>query len=111
VTVGATPVVRRFVADPTVEGTTFGAALQALVDADPHAPSVTCGEQTLSRAELFDRSFGLALRLTDVGVQPGDYVTTVLHNSCDVVVAALATWFVGAVPQVLSPKLPARELT
>jgi len=101
---------RRFVQDPAAGGTTFGMALQALVDADPDAPAVTCGEETLTRAELFARSYDLGLQLAAAGVRPGGYVTTVLHNSCDTVVAMFATWFVGAVPQVLSPRLPAREL-
>jgi bile acid-coenzyme A ligase len=71
---------------------------------------VTCGEETLTRLELFDRAYDLGLRLVAGGVRPGDYVSTVLHNSCDTVVAVFATWFAGAVPQVLSPKLAPREL-
>jgi bile acid-coenzyme A ligase len=101
---------RRFVPNPEVSGTTFGVALQRLVDADPHAPAVTCGEESLTRAELLTKAYDLALHLVAAGVSPGSFVTTVMHNSCDTVVAMFATWFAGAVPQVLSPKLPAREL-
>ena len=100
----------RFVPDETVGGTTFGVALQRLADADPTAPAVSCGDETLTRAELFDRAYGLGVHLVSRGVRPGDYVTTVSHNSCAAMVAVFATWFVGAVPQVLSPKLAPREL-
>ena len=101
---------RRFEPDPLVEGTTFGAALRGLAEAAPDAVALTCGDESLTRSELFARAYDLGRRLVERGVLPGDYVTTVLHNSCDAVVAVLATWFVGAVPQVLSPKLAPREL-
>jgi bile acid-coenzyme A ligase len=91
-------------------GTPFGVALQRLVELDPDVAAVTCGDETLSRAELFDRAYGLGVHLAAAGVRPGDFVTTVMHNSCDALVAMFATWFVGAVPQVLSPKLAPREL-
>ena len=100
----------RFVPDASLGGTSFGVALQRLVDADPGAPAVTCGDATLTRAELFDRAYGLGVHLVAGGVRPGDYVTTVSHNSVEAMVAVFATWFVGAVPQVLSPKLAPREL-
>jgi bile acid-coenzyme A ligase len=102
--------VRRFEGDADPEGTTFGRTMQQLVDADPSALAVTCGEEALSRAELFVRAYDLGLRLVAAGVRQGDYVSTVMHNSCDAVVAIFATWFAGAVPQVLSPKLAVREL-
>src|SRR4051812_38875813 len=97
--------VRRFEGDADSDGTTFGRTLQQLVESEPNAPAVTCGEESLTRADLFARAYDLGLRLVDAGVRQGDYVSTVMHNSCDTVVAVFATWFVGAVPQVLSPKL------
>lgn len=102
--------VRGFDRDPSIEGTTFGTAVQRLADAAPDAAALSCGEESLTRAELFARAYDLGLRLVAAGVRPSDFVTTVMHNSCDAVVAMFATWFVGAVPQVLSPKLAPREL-
>jgi bile acid-coenzyme A ligase len=102
--------VRRFARDPAVEGTTFGVTLEALAQAAPGALAVTCGDEVLTRAELFARAYDLGLRLVEAGVRHGDYVSTVMHNSCDALVAVFATWFVGAVPQVLSPTLAKREL-
>jgi bile acid-coenzyme A ligase len=102
--------VRRFEPDPAVAGTTFGVTLQRLTQQAPDALAVSCGTESLTRAELFARAYDLALRLVDAGVRHGDYVSTVMHNSCDAVVGVFATWFAGAVPQVLSPKLAAREL-
>src|SRR3954463_2676688 len=102
--------VRRFEGDAELEGTTFGRTMQQLVETDPSALAVTCGDESLSRAELFVRAYDLGLRLVAAGVRQGDYVSTVMHNSCDAIVAVFATWFAGAVPQVLSPKLAVREL-
>lgn len=101
---------RRFAPDPAAEGTTFGAQLQHLAAIEPDAAAVSCGDESLTRAELFARAYDLGVRLVANGVQRGDYVSTVMHSSCDAMVAVFATWFVGAVPQVLSPKLAPREL-
>src|SRR3954451_24625759 len=101
--------VRRFEGDADPEGTSFGRTMQQLGGAPPSAPAVTCGDESLSRAELFVRAYDLGLRLVATGVRQGGYVSTVMHNSCDSIVAVFATWFAGAVPQVLSPKFAGRE--
>ena len=44
------------------------------------------------------------------GVGVGDFVTVALPNSVDWFVAYLGCWKLGAVPQPVSAKLPAREL-
>ena len=48
----------RFVPDGTVDGTTFGMALQRLVDAAAAAPAVTTGAETRTPAALLARGVG-----------------------------------------------------
>jgi bile acid-coenzyme A ligase len=95
---------------PPHAGTSFGAALRALAVQDPQHAAVTCGGITLSRGELFHQAYGLAVELRALGVAPGSYVSIVMHNSVEAIVAAFGAWLAGAVPQVLSPKLAEREL-
>jgi bile acid-coenzyme A ligase len=90
--------------------TPVGAGLDALAAADPATPAVTCGELTLSRAELATRSNRLARHLRDLGVRPGDLVTIGLPNGVELYVAVVAAWKLGAVPQPVSARLPAAEL-
>jgi len=74
------------------------------------ADAVTLADTTLSRAELVGQANALAAHLQSLGVQPGDYVSIVLPNCVECVVATFATWFVGGIPQPLSPKLSTNEL-
>jgi bile acid-coenzyme A ligase len=48
--------------------------------------------------------------LQDHGVGPGDMVTIAVPNSIEWFVAYLAAWRLGAIPQPVSWRLPAREL-
>ena len=90
---------------------TFADLLDRLAEQDPDAPAVTCDDNTLTRSQLTDRSRRLATALAHQGVSKGDYVSIALPNSPDFMVAALATWRLGAVPQPLSPRMTGRELT
>jgi len=72
--------------------------------------AVTCGEHSLTRAELDKASNRMARVLMDYGVQPGDMVTVCLPNSTDWFVAFAACWKCGATPQPVSSRLPEREL-
>lgn len=94
-------------AGPTVS---FGRRITELARSDPHRPAVTCGSGGLTRSELEAASNRLARRLADEGVTTGSMVTLALPNSLEFLVAAVAAWKLGAVPQPVSPKLPAREL-
>jgi bile acid-coenzyme A ligase len=78
--------------------------------ADPAAPAVTCGESSVTRAELQAAADALAWQLLEDGVKLGDLVTIALPNSIDWFVAVVATWKIGAVPQPVSSRLPIREL-
>jgi bile acid-coenzyme A ligase len=92
-----------------VQGTTFLTVLRQLADADPGRPSVTCGDHTLSRAELVSRVEGLATLFAQLGVRQGSAVTISLPNSVGFVEAMFAAWAVGAVPQPISDRLPSLE--
>jgi bile acid-coenzyme A ligase len=84
--------------------------LADLAAAGPERPAVTCGADTLTRAGLEARADRLARHLRRRGVTSGDMVTIALPNSVEWVVAVVATWKLGAIPQPVSPRLPAREL-
>ena len=88
----------------------FPARLESLAQADPDRAAVTCAGTTLSRRELQSAGTRFARRLADLGVGEGDFVTVALPNSTDWFVAYVAIWSLGAIPQPVSAKLPAREL-
>ena len=88
----------------------FSRRLQDLAAADPDRPAVTCGGDAITRAELESAANRLARDLAARGVSEGDFVTVAIPNSIDWFVAYAAIWKLGAVPQPVSAKLPAREL-
>ena len=88
----------------------FPRRLADLAAAAPDRTAVTCGEASVTRGELERRANRLARDLAGRGVEHGDLVTVALPNSIDWFVAYVACWKLGAVPQPVSAKLPAREL-
>jgi bile acid-coenzyme A ligase len=96
-----------FAAVPLVS---FAQRLNDLAQADPERPSITCGNDSMTRAELEEAANRLARDLDRRGVGQGDMVTIALPNSVDWFVAFTAAWKLGAVPQPVSSRLPAREL-
>lgn len=88
----------------------FSTRLRQLSEAAPHVPALTCGDQTVSRAELVQRGDDLAVHLAGLGVKEGDMVTVAVPNSIDWFVAYLAIWRLGAIPQPISARLPQREV-
>jgi bile acid-coenzyme A ligase len=88
----------------------FASRLADLAAADPDRPAVTCGEHQLTRRELEADGNRMARDLAARGVGGGDFVTVAVPNSVDWFVAYVACWKLGAVPQPVSAKLPAREL-
>jgi len=81
-----------------------------LVAEAPDRLAVTCGDVTWTRAQLEERSDTFARHLRSIGVKEGDMVTMALPNAPEWFVAAIACWKLGAIPQPVSPRLPAREL-
>lgn len=88
----------------------YSKRLTDLADADPQRPAITCGQETVTRKELDLRSNRMARHLAASGVESGDMVTIAFPNSVDWFVATVACWKLGAVPQPVSSRLPAREL-
>ncbi len=88
----------------------FSRRLSDLAAADPSRTAITCGEHSVTRAELETAADALARQLLEDGVQHGEMVTIALPNSVEWFVAAAATWRIGAIPQPVSHRLPAREL-
>jgi bile acid-coenzyme A ligase len=87
----------------------IGVQISTLARIDPDAPAVSCAGTTITRGELDASTNRLARAYAERGVGQGDYVTIVLPNSIEWVQAAVACWKLGAVPQPLSPRLPAAE--
>jgi bile acid-coenzyme A ligase len=92
-----------------VAGTTFLTVLRKLAETDPDRPALTCGDQTLTRAEFTQRVERLAALFADRGVGQGSTVTIGLPNSIGFVESMFAAWAVGAVPQPISDRLPPVE--
>jgi bile acid-coenzyme A ligase len=85
-------------------------ALRGLAEARPEAPALTVeGEGTLSWGELDRRTSRLARTFEGLGVEEGDFVTIGLPNSLGFIEAAIAALKLGAVPQMVSHRLPERE--
>lgn len=76
----------------------------------PTASAVTCGSDTLSWLALERRTNRVARALQALGVRHGTFVTIALPNGIDFIVATMAAWKLGAVPQPVSARLPKAEL-
>jgi bile acid-coenzyme A ligase len=88
----------------------LGAKLAQHARFQPNAPAVSCGDTTLSYAELHRRTNRLARGLQALGVKHGDLVTLGLPNGIGFVEACYAIWKLGATPQPVSFRLPKGEL-
>jgi bile acid-coenzyme A ligase len=88
----------------------YSRRLTDFAEQDPDHPAVTCGSRGLSRGELESQANRFARDLASRGVVTGDFVTVALPNSVDWFVAYVACWKLGAIPQPVSARLPAREL-
>ncbi|HEY8615587.1 AMP-binding protein [Phenylobacterium sp.] len=88
----------------------FGEKLRQHARTQPDKPAVTCGEETITYAELNRRSNRMARALQAHGVKQGDLVTLGMPNGVGFVAAAHAIWKLGATPQPISFRLPQGEL-
>ncbi|MFE6699036.1 AMP-binding protein [Streptomyces sp. NPDC057718] len=95
---------------PAGSRTPFAAKLAQLARLAPERPLVTCGEQTLTRAEFESRTNRLARAYQAWGVSEGSFVTVALPNGIEFLEAVVAIWKAGATPQPVSHRLPEREL-
>jgi len=88
----------------------FPRRLADLAAQQPDRPAVTCGERSVTRAGLEAWTDRLARELRTLGVGVGDMVTIALPNGLEWFVAFVAALKLGATPQPVSARLPAREL-
>lgn len=88
----------------------YGSVLTRLAEQDPERIALVCEEASVSRRDLEARANRLARGFQSEGVLPGDLVSLVLPNSLELVVAMLASWKLGAVPNPLAPGMPGAEL-
>jgi len=88
----------------------IGQALSRLAAVGPDRPALTVGVETVTRAELDRLTNRLARAFAVEGVTQDDLVTIGLPNSVEFVAASIACWKLGAIPQPVSWRLPAREL-
>ena len=77
---------------------------------DPRRPAITFGEEVVTRAELEVRANRRARVLRGLGVGQGDMVTVALPNSLELYETTFALWKLGAVPGMVSSRLPDVEL-
>jgi bile acid-coenzyme A ligase len=91
-------------------GTPFVTAIRGFAELRPDEVVLIDHESEMTRAELESRTNRLARAFAELGVKAGDFVTIGLPNGIPFVEALLATWKLGATPQPVSFRLPAREL-
>lgn len=87
----------------------YGRRVTDLAAEQPDAPAFLFEGEVLTRGELEADANRRAREFAHRGVGEGDLVTLVLPNGLDWLRSCLATWKLGAVPNPLSSRLPARE--
>jgi long-chain acyl-CoA synthetase len=85
-----------------------GAGVDGVDAADP---VVHAGDVSYSWDDVRSRADGLAGRLVDFGVRPGQAVAVTLPNGVDVVAALFGVWRAGAIYVPLNPRSAAAEVT
>jgi bile acid-coenzyme A ligase len=104
------PAVRRRARITVVALISYPQRLADHVASDPDHPALTYEQHTVTRAELETLANRTARTLASKGVGQDDLVTIALPNGVAFVATTIACWKLGAVPQPVSARLPAREL-
>ena len=87
----------------------YGRVVSQLAEREPRAVAFVCGEESITRGALEGRANRLARAYAARGVAEGDFVTIGLPNGIELLVACLAVWKLGAVPNPLASRLPGPE--
>jgi bile acid-coenzyme A ligase len=77
---------------------------------DPRRPAITFGDEVVTREGLEARANRRARVLQARGVGQGDMVTIALPNGLELYETTFALWKLGAVPAMVSSRLPDAEL-
>ncbi|WFU71272.1 AMP-binding protein [Bradyrhizobium sp. CB2312] len=88
----------------------LGEMLFRRAHATPNMPAVSCGETTLTWAQLEARTNRIARALEELGIKIGDVVTIGMPNGIEFIEACWAAWKLGATPQPVSFRLTNVEL-
>jgi bile acid-coenzyme A ligase len=104
------PAVRRRARITVVALISYPQRMADHVASDPGHPALTYEQHALTRAELEALANRTARALASKGVGQDDLVTIALPNGVAFVATTIACWKLGAVPQPVSARLPAREL-
>ncbi|WP_375261828.1 amino acid adenylation domain-containing protein [Palleronia sp.] len=86
-----------------VPETTLTVLIEAGMRANPEAPALNCGDETLTYAQLDAETRALARRLAARGIGQGDIVAVALPRSIELVVALVGTLRAGAAFLPLDP--------
>ena len=87
----------------------YGRAVSRLAERDPDRLAAVCDDEELRIGDLDRRSNRLARAYAERGVKAGDFVTLGLPNGIELLIACLAVWKLGAVPNPVSARLPDAE--
>lgn len=87
----------------------YGRVVTHLAEEEPDRIAMVCGSASISRGELERLSNQWAHVYRDRGVEVGRLVTIGLQNGIDFLVACVAAWKCGAIPNPISHRLPAPE--
>ncbi len=87
----------------------YGRRVTDLAAAQPDTVAFVCEEKVLTRGALERDANRRAREFARRGVRSGDLVTLTLPNGFEWLKSCLAAWKLGAVPNPLSARLPARE--
>lgn len=82
---------------------------EAVFSHDPATVAIHFGDQQISYGELRSATLQMAHAITSLGVQPGDRVALLLHDSPEFVEAFIATCSLGAIAVPVNMGLPLSE--
>jgi bile acid-coenzyme A ligase len=89
----------------------ISAAMHELAAAAPDRPAISCGDATVTRAQLQARTNRLAraYAAAAAGDVQGRMVTVALPNGIEFFEACTAVWKLGGTPHLVSARMPAAE--
>ncbi len=93
-----------------VDDPSFAARFAQLAAVQPDQPAITMNDRSITFADLDVRAELVAHLMLDLDVKPGDFVTIAEPNTPEFLVAGVACWKIGAIPQPVSSRLPGLEL-
>ncbi|MBT4519248.1 MAG: AMP-binding protein [Halieaceae bacterium] len=87
----------------------YGSAISYHAQNKPDDVALVFEDECLSWAALDQRSSAMARAYQELGVVTGDYVSIILPNSAEFLIAVIATWKLGATPNPISSHATAVE--